>query len=237
MGAMLTYDAGKIVYTANGAGFDAMPAGQTRVDTFYYTVTDLSGATSTAKVSVTVDAIPNGPDLIGGNRSQTLVGTFKNEKLFGGNSDDVLFGNGGGDTLDGGNGSDTLSGGDGRDRLIGGNGTDKLDGGSGNDFLDGGNSSDTLTGGTGNDTITGGNSSDRFVFGVNFGRDVITDLDPKNEKIQLSTEMFGNRYFDVIHDAVQSSQGVTIYTYDHEHSILLQGVKLSSLNEGLFIFV
>jgi hypothetical protein len=75
------------------------------------------------------------------------------------------------------------------------------------------------------------------VFGVAFGNDVITDFDTKSDKIQLSTEEFGNRYFDVVHDAVQTSQGVMIYTYDHEDSILLQGVKLSSLKEGLFIFV
>jgi VCBS repeat-containing protein len=44
---------GLFTYDANG-GFDSLPAGQTRQDTFTYTVADGQGATATASVSVTV---------------------------------------------------------------------------------------------------------------------------------------------------------------------------------------
>jgi hypothetical protein len=61
---------------------------------------------------------------VGGNGSDTLVGT---------DSTDILFGQNGNDTLFGGGGIDLLSGGKGDDRLTGGADADHFDGGQGSD--------------------------------------------------------------------------------------------------------
>lgn len=71
------------------------------------------------------------------------------------------------------------------DRIEGGNGKDTLSGFEGNDVVLGGNGDDSLNGGRGNDTLTGGNGPDEFVFGANFGSDVITDFS-RPDKINLS---------------------------------------------------
>lgn len=63
-------------------------------------------------------------------------------------------------------GNDTLNGGAGNDALYGGTGTDYLYGNDGDDILDGGEDNDYLNGGNGNDT---------YVFGRNYGTDIIED--------------------------------------------------------------
>lgn len=73
-------------------------------------------------------------------------------------------------------GNDTLNGGAGNDALYGGTGTDYLYGNDGDDILDGGEDNDYLNGGNGNDT---------YVFGRNYGTDIIEDYDGNN-KIVLS---------------------------------------------------
>ena len=65
-------------------------------------------------------------------------------------------------------GNDTLNGGEGNDALYGGTGTDYLYGNDGDDILDGGEDNDYLNGGNGNDT---------YVFGRNYGTDIIEDYD------------------------------------------------------------
>lgn len=205
-----------------------------RTVSFQYRAFDGSDYSAAKSVSVTLNPVGVGPDIVGGNHPQVLVGTARGEKIWGGNSGDTLSGLGGADTLDGANGADSLSGGDGKDKLIGGNGSDWLDGGSGDDLLDGGNSPDTLAGGAGNDTITGGNSPDYFIFGANFGRDVITDFDAKNEVIQISPAMFGS-FTDLMAHAQQVGTSVVI-TADANNTLTLLNVKLSSLGMDDFIF-
>lgn len=63
-------------------------------------------------------------------------------------------------------GNDTLNGGAGNDALYGGTGTDYLYGNDGDDILDGGEDNDYLNGDNGNDT---------YVFGRNYGTDIIED--------------------------------------------------------------
>ena len=79
----------------------------------------------------------------------------------------VLYGDGGNDTINGGAGNDALYGGTGNDYLYGNDGDDILDGGEGNDYLNGGNGNDT------------------YVFGRNYGTDIIEDYDGNN-KVVLS---------------------------------------------------
>ncbi|MCR5880548.1 calcium-binding protein [Phenylobacterium sp. J367] len=204
-----------------------------RTVSFEYRAFDGADYSDTETVTVTLNPVGVGPDIRGGNHPQTLVGTSRGEKIWGGNSGDTL-GLGGADTLDGANGTDVLMGGDGKDKLIGGNGSDSLDGGAGADVLDGGNGTDTLAGGAGDDVLKGGASPDRFVFGVDFGRDTITDFDAKNEVIQMSPAMFGS--FDELKaHAVQAGAHVVI-TYDTNHVLTLQNVKLSALDADNFLF-
>lgn len=229
-----------VVLDANGTFYVQPQPGDAdltapRVVSFEFRAYDGSEYSPSETVTVTLNPVGLGPDIRGGNHPQSLTGTAQGERLFGGNSSDTLCGLGGPDTLDGGNGSDSLCGGDGKDKLVGGNGSDWLDGGSGDDRLDGGNSPDTLAGGAGSDTITGGSSPDRFIFGTNFGRDVITDFDPKNEVIQMAPSMFGN-FNDLMAHAQQVGKDVVI-TYDADNSLTLQNVKLSSLGIDDFLFV
>lgn len=84
------------------------------------------------------------------------------------NNDDVLYAY---------NSGSTLSAGLGNDNLYGKNGNDYLDGGAGNDELNGGAGNDTLIGGEGNDSLRGGTGSNSYIFGLNFGHDVVSSND------------------------------------------------------------
>lgn len=75
------------------------------------------------------------------------------------------------------NSGSTLSAGLGNDNLYGKNGNDYLDGGAGNDELNGGAGNDTLIGGEGNDSLRGGTGSNSYIFGLNFGHDVVSSND------------------------------------------------------------
>ena len=93
------------------------------------TITIAGARTGTATVTVTVSdgqasATTTVTIKVGGNGSDTLVGTDGTDILFGQNGDDVLAGGGG---------IDLLSGGRGNDRLTGSAAADHFDGGVGND--------------------------------------------------------------------------------------------------------
>lgn len=127
--------------------------------------------------------------VLGGNGSETLIGSTGRDVVYGYNGDDNLFGVQGADRLDGGNGNDLLDGGAGADNLSGGNGNDGMYGGkgkdvlfgdNGNDLLIGGCGPDVLNGGKGNDILdggkvadrmTGGQGSDRFILRASHGSD------------------------------------------------------------------
>ncbi|HEY8617776.1 calcium-binding protein [Phenylobacterium sp.] len=205
-----------------------------RVVSFQYRAFDGTDYSATKTASVTLNPVGVGPDIVGGNHPQIIMGTARGERIWGGNSGDTLCGGGGADTVDGANGKDSLCGGAGADKLIGGNGSDWLDGEAGNDTLDGGNSPDTLAGGAGDDRITGGGSPDYFIFGKDFGRDTITDFDLKNEVIQMSPAMFGS--FDDLKAHAQQVGANVVITFDAQNALTLQNVKLSALSDGNFLF-
>jgi Ca2+-binding RTX toxin-like protein len=75
-----------------------------------------------------------------------------------------------------GSGSDTITGSD-----VG----NLLDGGAGNDEITGGAGNDTIIGGLGDDVLTGGAGSNTFVFGGNFGGDLILDFKIGQDKVEL----------------------------------------------------
>lgn len=215
-GASVAIVDGKVVYTADADSQDLLTAGQTASDSFTYVMADSAGATSTATVSLTVGGVANGADVIGTVKSDVLSGTEADERIEGGNGDDTVNGAGGADSLSGGNGGDKLYGGAGIDQLSGENGSDTLDGGAGNDLL------------------TGGNGPDRFVFSAGFGNDTITDFKAQNDTIQIDHNLVGG-FGDLLSHASQVGSSVVI-ALDAAHSITLQGVNLSSLSNGDFVF-
>lgn len=75
----------------------------------------------------------------------------------------------------------------GADTLTGGAGADLLSGGAGNDVLSGGGEADILVDGLGRDTLTGGAGADLFVLGRDSAEDRITDFEPGQDRIDLTS--------------------------------------------------
>ncbi len=126
LGGTISFDAAtqRLTYTADADVLDLLTAGQTRTDSFTYTVSDGHGGVVTATASVTVTGVVSG--LVGGSGADVLAGTFEDDTMRGEAGDDRLWGDAGNDTLLGGAGHDQLDGGTGRDRLEGGEGDDRF---------------------------------------------------------------------------------------------------------------
>ena len=127
--SVVTEESGSILaYTYTGA---PLAEGTTATDSFTYQVTDPSGATSPATVSLTVTALAN-QTINGTKKGETLTGfDLSNDTILAKNGDDIVFGKKGNDKLFGKNGNDRLYGGEGWDMLDGGLGDDLLNGGGG----------------------------------------------------------------------------------------------------------
>jgi Ca2+-binding RTX toxin-like protein len=104
-----------------------------------------------------------------------LHGGPGDDLLQGSDLGEILAGQDGNDLLEGLDGDDHLFGGDAEDLLIGGRGDDELSGNTGNDRLVGRSGNDLLTGGHGDDALEGGASDDTYLFGSNFGHDVVRE--------------------------------------------------------------
>ncbi|MDA5095388.1 hypothetical protein O2N63_14970 [Aliiroseovarius sp. KMU-50] len=79
-----------------------------------------------------------------------------------------------------------IAGNDSNNALTGSSSPDQIEGGAGNDTLVGQAGHDVLYDGFGVDVLTGGLSGDTFVFAADGERDVITDFDPSEDRIDLS---------------------------------------------------
>ncbi|WP_109315630.1 calcium-binding protein [Pseudovibrio ascidiaceicola] len=125
----------------------------------------------------------------------------------------------------------------GNDTIITDKGDDQLHGEAGDDTLTGGEGNDTLTGGEGNDTLTGGLGFDYFIFGENFGKDIITDFVAgiASEDMILFADTFKS-YEEII--AASHEQGLdTIIQLNDENSITLKNVSISDLHVHDFAFI
>ena len=169
----------------------------TLTGTSTYTVTDASGSTDTASITVTlrgngvmgdltgsddptvVDIIVDNTDFLT-TRDSTLRGRAGDDRLFGQDGNDSLFGGDGSDFADGGLGDDEVNGGGGDDFISGGSNDDMVFGGDnddfasgdlGDDFVNGDAGDDSVFGGDGNDTVIGGADND-FVDGGD-GQDTV----------------------------------------------------------------
>lgn len=117
---------------------------------------------------------------------QRAFGGRGRDEIIGGRGDDRLHGGASRDEIRGGDGDDRIDGGGAGDRLFGDNGDDELFGGQGNDLLKGGWGFDTLIGGLGDDKLRGGPMADVFLFAAGHGSDVITDFDPKVDRLEFA---------------------------------------------------
>lgn len=104
---------GEWTYMADAAR--ALDPGQTAVDSFDYTVENLSGARAAATLEILVEG-----------RLNVASGTRKNDRLDGDDAADFLDGGKGNDKLFGRGGDDELVGGRGRDKYVPGQGADLL---------------------------------------------------------------------------------------------------------------
>ena len=84
--------------------FDDLDAGETDTVTLNYTISDGTGATDSATVTVTIEGEAN-----------SIAGDEMDNSIRGTDGDDMLEGNGGNDVLNGGLGADTMDGGEGDD--------------------------------------------------------------------------------------------------------------------------
>ncbi|RAK52589.1 calcium-binding protein [Phenylobacterium deserti] len=225
-------DANGTFYVQPQAGDADLAGAESRTVSFQYLATDGALQSSVATASVKITGVPNGPDICGTIWADRLTGTNGGEKIFG------FFGN---DRVDARGGADKIWGGDGCDQILGG---------AGADVIFGDDDCDTLEGGAGNDTLTGGWDNDAFVFGRDFGHDVITDFqsghyDPgflwlkpqwdPGDVIQISPAVFSN-FNDLMAHARQTWTGVVITTDDGQNSLTLVGQSLWGLNARDFVF-
>ncbi len=92
---------GTFFYDPNGA-FEALAAGQTATDSFFYTIRDGSGAESTAEVEITITGVGDGDDrpvIVGGPGGDRLVAPAGGAIIDGGAGRDVYVGGAGADTF------------------------------------------------------------------------------------------------------------------------------------------
>ena len=171
----------------------------------------------------------SGFDLIfGGADDDTLSGGAGGDKLVGGYGADRLNGGNGEDELFGGSGEDSLNGGADSDKLYGQNGHDDLAGGKGDDYLRGGAGDDHLEGGAGDDTLRGDYGNDIYVFGKDFGNDVVSGFS------EGDTLEFHGLTLENLH--ISSGNNVTISAGD-QGSVKLLGVHADDLDHGALVFL
>ncbi|MCR0983717.1 Ig-like domain-containing protein [Roseomonas populi] len=188
-----------LTYSADADEFDLLAPGAKVQESFSYTVADSAGATSTARVTVTV---------MGGANNAPVNGSIWSDTITGNAGEDIIRGGLGNDTLSGLDGADNLWGGIGDDRLLGGKGIDTLYGELGNDVLDGGDGDDILNGGAGSDRLSGGQGADLFVVegGLLAGVDTITDFQVGVDHLRLEDMRgFIGLEMDVNFDGTQDS--------------------------------
>ncbi|MGZ8402126.1 MAG: hypothetical protein ACXWVR_02330 [Rhodoplanes sp.] len=120
----------------------------------------------------------------------------------------------------------------------GANSGDTLTGTAGHDILDGRGGDDTLIGGAGNDTLTGGSGDDTFVFGPDFGRDVVLDFTAgagTDDRIEIDHTVFAD--VNAVLSASHQAGSDVVITAGVDHSITLKNVTLAHLHADDFLIV
>ena len=120
----------------------------------------------------------------------------------------------------------------GNDRLYGGEGDDKLFGQAGNDRIIANEGNDVLNGGARNDRMTGGEGADLFVF--NGGRDIVTDFENGDDRIDVSFYSHFDSYADIRNAAKQSDNDVVIQAGNDY--LVIEDTRLGELSRDDFIW-
>lgn len=156
--------------------------------------------------------------ITGSTKANYLVGRGGDDTITGGDGNDILRGDAGADHLLGGNGSDwvfytgsnsrvviniagqKVSGGHAKGDVI--SNIENANGSRYDDIITGSNGANRLNGFfgddwirplRGNDTLSGGDGADTFVFNLNTGRDIISDMENDVDKIDLSAYNFASK--------------------------------------------
>jgi Ca2+-binding RTX toxin-like protein len=137
-----------------------------------------------------------GGTLNGDANINSLIGSHVVDTINGLGGADFIYGGQGNDIISGGDGNDQVYGGDNNDELNGNDGDDTVYGGKGNDVLSGGAGTNTLDGGTGDDELNGSTGNDTYVYGTQYGIDIISDAGG-TDKIILSNALLKNVVFAV----------------------------------------
>jgi Ca2+-binding RTX toxin-like protein len=180
----------------------------------------------------------NGAMLEGGAGRDQLYGGPTANVMNGGADVDYLSGGGGNDTMHGNAGDDTLKGGGGLSQMYGDDGNDTFQGGRGDETLVGGAGSDKLTGGAGDDHLSGGLDDDVFIFGPDFGKDVIADFhnsDGEQDVVQFDHTIFAD--FGALQSNMSQEGSGVIIMADEANAIELQNVSIHNLTADDFRFV
>lgn len=241
--------AGNDIYEVTEAGDQVRENAGEGVDTVYSYV---DGYGLTANVE---NLILGGSALIGfGNGlANSISGNAGNNTLVGGGGADLLIGGAGDDTYEVADAGDFVqeSGFQGTDVvfsyldgyvlndnvenlvLVGGAVTGF--GNAGVNAVIGNALGNNLGGGGGDDLLIGSGGSDTFFWtGTTAGRDTITDFAVADEKVVVSTSMFGN-FAVVLNNAAQVGAD-TVITYDAGNFLTLKNVAKGDLTAGNFVF-
>ena len=174
-GEQITLNTGDIVHLNADGTVKILSTNANQPVTFTYTISDATGTSDTAFVTVTpspVDGTSSNDSISAGFRDVDGNAVDSKDGL-----SEVIYGYGGNDKIFSGYGDDEIHGGDGHDRMRGQEGNDLITGGAGNDVLDGGEGADIMDGGAGNDIYYVSEAADVVVENGG-GRDkVMSDID------------------------------------------------------------
>ncbi len=106
-------------------------------------------------------------------------------------------------------------------------------GGTGRDWITAANDGSVLNGGGGNDRLFLGDGEDTVVVGSGMGRDRIFNFDAAEDTIDLTGTDFED-FDDILSAARENSNGEAVIDLGDGARIVLNGVALSSLEEGSF---
>ncbi len=111
-------------------------------------------------------------------------------------------------------------------------------GGGGNDTLIGNAIANVLDGRGGNDILTGGGGGDVFVYGLNYGKDIITDFTVSGadaDVIDFTAFDVLDSFFAIIGYAAQVGVN-TVFTFSSANTLTLYNVTLGTLTVADFYF-
>lgn len=114
------------------------------------------------------------------------------------------------------------------DRIGGDDGDNLLQGGEGNDLLLGFDGDDTLSGGGGNDKMAGGRGDDLFVFEENFGEDVISDFNHRNDILDLTLLDIEN--VDDVKDLAQQEGDQLVLDFGDGNILTLEETRIRDID-------